>query len=310
MIINRRLLGDPRPEDYGWGIGPGVIVPPPTDEARNMGVNYQFNSEIYVDLHGGNCGSFAGSYGFSTFWYPPAILARNSQQPRPNGLDFAGKTILAKDLLDVKSMNCITNVMLAAFCAWDGGQLATSEVLDFVTDSPASLGNTSGCGSQYDNHGDLLGGNFSRTVQTGGRCADVVDVNATFDAGDALPTPDSILNQHQYRYPDLGQQTHDKAWEVAAPGRGNLTSGEQKDLVRISPNDEPWMDLNGNLSEAALETEDGHFTGRFALKFRGVGYGSSRSDLNVKPVNGENILRIQRPEAKAAYIGGRCMRFR
>jgi hypothetical protein len=52
------------------------------------------------------------------------------------------------------------------------------------------------------------------------------------------------------------------------------------------------------------------FTGKFALKFRGVGYGSSRSDLNVTPIKGESVLRIQRPEAKAAYSGGRCMRFK
>ncbi len=38
--------------------------------------------------------------------------------------------------------------------------------------------------------------------------------------------------------------------------------------------------------------------------------GSARSDLNVKPVKGESVLRVQRPEAKAAYTGGRCMRFK
>jgi hypothetical protein len=27
-------------------------------------------------------------------------------------------------------------------------------------------------------------------------------------------------------------------------------------------------------------------------------------------IKGENFKRIQRPEAKAAYTGGRCMRFR
>jgi hypothetical protein len=80
--------------------------------------------------------------------------------------------------------------------------------------------------------------------------------------------------------------------------------------VRINAADEPWMDLNGNLSEAVLDVTGAAFTGTFGLKYRGIGYGSARSDLNITLIKGENVLRVQRPEAKAAYIGGRCMRFR
>ncbi len=314
ITIARRLLGDPRPEDEGWTgpPGPGVILPPPTDQPRNLGLNYQFGSEIYVDLHGNNCGTFDGSYGFPTFFYPANILSRDGQLPRASGIDFAGQTIAPKDLLDVKSMNCITNAMLAAFCAWDGGQLATDEVLDHVTASPKSLGNTSGCGTQIDNHGNLLNNSMEGTVQSGGRCPAVPDINATFDAGDVLPIAGSPLNNHNYHYPDTGAQTHDKSWQVSAPGRASLASGAgaQIDVIRINNGDEPWVDLHGNLNEAALDMSGGTFTGKFALKYRGVGYGSSRSDLNAKPVKGEDVLRIQRPEAKAAYIGGRCMRFK
>jgi len=216
-VIARRLLGDPRPEDNGWGIGPGVVIPPPTDEPRNLGVNYQFNSETYVDLHGMNCGTWDDTYGWPTYYYPPDILARNSQLPRADGKTNAGQSIAAKDFLDTKAMNCITNAMLAAFCAGDGGQLATDEVLDYVTSSPASYGYAvSGCGTQYDNHGDLLKSppDYTRTVQTGGKCADVKLINATFDAGDALPEPNSPLNEHHYWYPWLesptgGNVTHD-----------------------------------------------------------------------------------------------------
>ena len=315
ITIARRLLGDPRPEDEGWEgpPGPGVILPPPTDEKRRLGINYQFGSEIYVDLHGMSCATWTNTYGFPTYWYPPEVLNRDGQLPRADGVNHAGASVAAKDLLDVKSMNCITNAMLAAFCAWDGGQLATDEVLDYITAAPPTLGNTSGCGTQYDNHGELLNNVFTNTVQTGGRCAPVALVNATFDAGDALPVPDSPLNIHNYHYPDTGAQTHDKAWQVAAPGRASLAlqaSGKAVDAVRINPDDEPWMDLHGNLSEAALDVSGGASTGLFALKYRGIGYGSARSDLNVKLMRGETVSRIQRPEAKGAYTGGRCMRFR
>ena len=306
LLVGRRLLGDPRPEDAGNNgpPGPGVILPPDTDQVKNMGLNYQFGSEIYVDLHGADCGTWNGAYGFPTFFYPAPILARSGQAPRVDGRGFLGETIPAQDALDVKSMNCITNAMLAAFCAWDGGQLATDEALDFVTDTPASLGNVSGCGTQYDNHGNLLGNNFTGTVQTGGRCAPVSQINATFDGGDTLPVKGSPLNAHNYHYPDLGNQTADKAWEIAAPGR------VQADSVAILPGVEPWMDLNGNVSEAALDMTGATFTGNFALKYRGIAYGTSRSDLNMTLMKGETIRRIQRPEAKGGYIGGRCMRFR
>lgn len=315
VIVPRRLLGDPRPEDEGSTDppGPGVILPPPTDEPRSLGVNHQFGSEVYVDLHGMGCGVWPNAYGSPTYWYSPEILARDSQLPRADGRGFNGETIPARELLDVKAMNCIPNDMLAAFCAWDGGQLATDEVLDFVTKTPASLGNTSGCGSQYDNHGELGRNVFTNTVQTGGTCPPVIQINATFDAGDALPVPDSPLNTHNYHYPDLGGATHDKAWQISAPGRASSSpaaGGRAVDAIALRPGDEPWMDLAGNLSEAAFDMTGGSFSGLFAIKFRGIGYGSSRSELNVKPVRGETILRVQRPEAKGMYTGGRCMRFR
>ncbi len=309
-IIARRLLGDPRIEDGTGNPGPGVILPPDTDQPRNMGVNYQFGSAVYVDLHGQNCGTFPGSYGFPTYWYPGAILARDGQLPRASGVTAQGTNVQPQDLLDVKSMNCITNAMLAAFCAWDGGQLATDEVLDFVTETPAPRGNISGCGEQIDNHGELGNNVFTNTIQTGGRCAPLALVNATFDAGDHLPIEGSPLNMHNYHFPDTGTQTHDKAWTIAAPGRASLANGAQVDAVKINPADEPWMDLHGNLNEAALDMSGATFSGSFALKNRGIGYGSSRSNLNVRPIPGETVLRIQRPEAKAAYSGGRCMRFR
>ncbi len=285
ITINRLLLGDPR-HDGETNPGPGVIVPPAVDQVVNLGLNYQFSGTVYADVHGNNCGTYPNSYGFPTYWYPDAVVISNGEVPRT----------LTKDLLDTKSMNCITNAMLAAFCAWDGGQLATNEVINFVTASPVDRpDNVSGCGTQYDNHGDLLGDYFGRTVQKGGKCADVELINATFDAGDNLPFPypASILNKHNYMYPYMNV-TSDKVWQIAAPGRVTID------------NVDGWMDLAGNLSESVINTT----TGRFGLKGRGIGYGSARSDLNVLPLKGEDVLRIHRPEVKSALSGGRCMRFK
>jgi hypothetical protein len=210
-------------------------------------------------------------------------MTKNGEVPRA----------VAQELLDVKSMNCITNAMLAAFCAWDGGQLATDDVIDYVTGSPERSDVVSGCGTQYDNHGELLGNIRTNSVQSGGRCPDVSVINATFDAGDVLPTQGPDLNVHRYSYPDVGPGTSDKVWQIAAPGRvtADYVGG--------------WMDLAGNLSESVINTQ----TRRFSLKGRGIGYGSARSDLNVQLMPGETILRVQRPEVKSALSGGRCMRF-
>jgi len=289
MTINRLLLGDPR-HDGELNPGPGVIVPPAVDGTVDLGTDFQFGAQVYADVHGNNCGLFAGSYGFPTFYYPANILTHNNEVPRASEL---------KDVLDAKSMNCITNVMLAAFCEWDGGQLATEEIMNFVTDSPVRDISVSGCGTQHDDHGELLGNVFTNTVQAGGRCPAVNQVIATFDAGENLPVPGSPLNSHLYWFPaSLVASTSDKSWQIASPGQ------IAADAVRISPGDEPWMDMAGNLSEAVLDGT------RFGLKFRGVGYGSARSDLNTQLMPGETIPRLRRPEVKSALSGGRCMRFK
>jgi hypothetical protein len=210
--------------------------------------------------------------------------------------------------------------MLQAFCQWatnGEGQLATSEVMDFVTQTPSSLGNNSGCGTQYDNHGVILDPNakVDPSVRSGGKCPNLNVVNATFDAGGQLPTvflggvevPDPIKNAGNFLnwniymfpyYPKAAVVTSEKPYQVEAPGRV------------AADNIDGWMDLAGNLSEAVLETSNGVFSGRFGLKYRGIGYGSARSDLNVSLMPGETILRIQRPEVKSALVGARCMRFK
>jgi len=297
ITIDRLLLGDPR-HDGETDPPPGVVLPPANNQTVNLGLNHQFGAQVYADLHGNNCGVFPGAYGFPTYYYSPDILIQNGEVPRS---DFIGPngSIAAQEALDVKSMNCITNVMLAVFCIWDGGQLATTDVLDYITANNNASDDVSGCGSQYDSHGELLGNIFTHTIQTGGRCANVIDINATFDAGDYLPVLGSFLNKHVYSYPNVSNVANDKSWQIAAPGR-IIT-----DIVKIN-NKEPWMDIAGNLNEAVINPHNG----LFGIRHRGIGYGSSRSDLNVTLMPGETILRVQRPEAKSALVGGRCMRFK
>jgi len=238
---------------------------------RNVGTSSAFGAPLYIYVHGHNCGNLPGSYGFPTFWYPDAVLTGRGEVPRAEGFDENGASIPPKDVLDVKSMTCIPNAILAAFCHWDGGQLATDEVLDFITNAPASLGNQAGCGT---------------------RCAPDEAVQATTDSGN----DNGIL----YRFPFYADDaTHEGAFRIATPGRVFT------DVVRINVGDEPWMDLHGNVQEVVLDVKGASFTGKFGLKYRGIGYVSARAGGNADPP-----AKFTFPEYKAGYSGGRCMRFK
>jgi hypothetical protein len=236
---------------------------------RNTGTNFQFNAQLFAYVHGHNCINSAGSYGFPTFWLPNDVMTKNGGLPRRDAIDGKGTVFLAKDYLDVKSAGCVTNAMFAAFCHWDGGQLATDEVLDFVTNAPANLGNGQGCGS---------------------RCAPLASVNATSDSGSGISP---VYNFPYFADP---QPTHEGTSRIAAPGR------VVADVVRLAAADEPWMDLHGNMEEAVLDMNGAAFTGNFGLKYRGIGYSSARALTNPTT--------LKYPEYKAAYTGGRCMRFK
>jgi hypothetical protein len=275
----------PKIWDNGWNMflpsdteADGIVVPRDPSKAteakpwnRNTGTDYQFNGQLYIYVHGHNCINTASSYGFPTFWLPPNVMAKNGDGtkpglPRANAFDGNGVMYPAKDYLDVKSATCVTNAMLAAFCHWDGGQLATDEVLDFVTNNPTP-GNQATCGS---------------------RCAPLASINATSDSGQT-PT--------NYYFPYFADgTTHEGTSRIAAPGR------MQGDVVRINAGDEPWMDLHGNLEESVLDVSGATFTGNFGLKYRGIGYNSSRALTNPAA--------LTKPEYKAGYTGGRCMRFK
>jgi len=269
ITIAKELLGDRRPN-----AAPDATPVPETDEPRKTGVDFQFNGSLFVYLHGNNCSTHAPTgYGFPTFFYPANVLAKMGPEyiPRADGKDYAGGLVPASEHLEVKAMNCISNALLAAFCHWDGGQLATDEVLDFITNAPANLGNAAGCGS---------------------RCAPLNAVQQSGDSG----TDTGIVYRFPF-YPD--EVTHEGAFRIATPGRVHT------DVVRINAGDEPWMDLHGNVHEIVLDMNGANFTGNFGLKYRGIGYSSARAGGNNGPP-----AKFTFPEYKAAYSGGRCMRWK
>lgn len=264
------------------GLGNGVPSP------ANLGLNYIFGSVLYVYVHGSNCyQGGSGSYGYPTFWYPPDVMTMNGGHPR----------FFSKEELDVKAMTCIPNAVLAAFCHWDGGQLATDEVLDFVTGSPLARPETTGGGGLGERACGCTGGSCNN------RCPLTSAVNAIRDAGNAFNDP------YRYFYPTGAAPGHEGVQRIAPPGR---MAGD-----RVVFNGGEWADLGGNLNEVAIDTTDGVTQGRFTLKYRGIGFRSARLGGNRGNGNAANPIgtaanpaRFSLPEYKAAYSGGRCMRYR
>jgi hypothetical protein len=249
----------------------------PSDNPANVGVFYSFNATRYTYIHGDNCFVGGTSYGFPTYHFPANVQALSGAAERavPND-DNGALAVGAKEQLDMKSMNCIPAAVLAAFCHWDGGQLATDEVLDFVTGTPATLGFASGC--------------------TGSRCPPLAQVQATSDSGS-----DSGLLYYYPYYAGTSEGTS----RVAAPGR--VTT----DVVRLNAGDDPWMDIRGNMHEIVLDVAGATFNNQFGIKYQGLGYSSARAGGNsVSPTAPALTGRYNWPEYKAAYSGGRCMRFK
>lgn len=169
--FRNKFIGD-------WGINNGTFTIDPGLINTLGGVH--FYPEFYVTSgswpapdysasHGFNCTNEVNSYGYGTYWFPPGVTG-------PNGKAHS------QQILDEKSMNCATNALFAAFCAWDGGQLASEEVYDFVANG--------------------------RTPNArGANCAG--GINTTADAGAACYAV--------YYYP--AGTNYDDAGRIAAPGR-------------------------------------------------------------------------------------------
>ncbi len=306
--IPRLNLGDPRHDGVPQSQAPvGVIVPPRTDQTVNVGFWNQFVSSPFpfLDTHGNNLYIGPGQYGFPTFWYSPDVLKLSNQTARQDAKDNNGILMPAKDWLAVKSMNGMTSALAEAFCAYEGGVVQTIEVFDFVTKTNERI-DVAVCGVNHMNHGNLLGGSMYGTFVDGSSLIPAAkDTNFSFDAGFALPSRNFPLNTQNYHFPDIqGDQTADKGWQIAAPGR------MVKDKVTIPGNAEPYMDMCGNVAEQVAQTKNGKLNGRFAIRGFGIGVGSEFSDLDATDIDGTGILRLEHAEAKSALTGFRCQYYK
>ncbi len=157
-----------------------------------------------------------GSFGASTYWQESNRISAYGIPPR----------ILPRATLDAKPMNCAMPMMYAAFCAWDGGELALLEDYYDVWPStypwgPADIGrpNYNWCNGRLNNGGWT--------------CQDTTLGNM------------GIF----YQFPNGTAESRDLSIWIAGPGRFPM------DATTAKSGGESWMDFYGNLAE---------YTGNFA----------------------------------------------
>lgn len=178
-----------------------------------------------------------GAYGHPTYWQPPADL-KPYRIGKPDGAGVPdGMRRYSREELDKKSVNCVMPLMLATFCAWDGGELArTNDFREVWGTRPVALGAT----TVYIPWAAMLNvGEFNWRNGHGTTCN---------------PAWPGCVNPQPYHtvFPLLDaaggafNPANDDAPAVAAPGRFKL------DVTAItSASGEGWFDVGGNMMDAA-----------------------------------------------------------
>jgi hypothetical protein len=108
----------------GWPVAWTNMLPTMLDNGTTAVDFTGIYQELGPDVHppssvGANEGCFVDNFGARTYRLPDAVNARMS-----DGQYYT------QAFLDERALNCVTIPMLAAFCAWDGGKLATKEQID------------------------------------------------------------------------------------------------------------------------------------------------------------------------------------
>jgi hypothetical protein len=166
-----------------------------------------------MDNYGGSRGCYNGEGTFSanTYWQPQADLDEYGMKQRE----------LPRETADSKSLNCVMPIMLVAFCAWDGGELAThADYLDAWGPTKFPWGAD-----------DLLRPNYNWCNGEPGT------------GGFTCQDPALGGNGRFYESPKNTSLANDMSPLIAAPGRFT------RDATARKSGGESWMDLYANLAE-------------------------------------------------------------
>lgn len=137
------------------------------DEGKGFDGVYQQLGPIHYGVEGpGNEGCLTKEIGNARTYRLPDDVNKNL---------FNDVQQYTQDVLDKKSLQCVTWYMVAAFCAWDGGRMPTLDEINFAFDNGAPAqhkfpwGNTpapAGWNDAYDTEADAK--KFGKVTPTGG----------------------------------------------------------------------------------------------------------------------------------------------
>ena len=276
----------------------------------DMGVyRHLGNTTVFPDRPCANCGQGCwlgtGQYdvGHPTYW--------GNKDWQDNGGSATRRFSQAE--LDVKSLNCMTQVMLAAFCAWDGGRLPTVDELGYQawrTDTSWPWGNSPGVGEVMPGATEVV--TFPDRTE---RLVQMTRNNGTYNANAPLfnvtnwkPVQEIGMPNVRYTWPLIpasswGQQ--DMAYLIASPGR--MVNDVRRGYVNPETNtEEGWNDLAANLMEATGDyrsNDDGNHGTFPRVAWVGGSFEVHAPSRMGHEANG-NVL------TKYGKMGGRCARAR
>ena len=141
---------------------PGALGAGPTEYALKATSAYHQLAYTLFFNQGGTQGCWMQGTGTHTYWMSDTIQSIIGDIPFRN----------PQDTMDEKSLNCVSALMVAAFCKWDGGRPAKIEELDFLWkgtypwgNAPTPAGYNLANGQKSPASGDLTVANYLYAYQ-------------------------------------------------------------------------------------------------------------------------------------------------
>lgn len=176
-----------------------------------------------------------GAYGHNAYWQPPADLKPYGIGTKDGAGAATGNRIYSQAQLDTKAVQCVMPMMLAAFCAWDGGELARTADYHAIWGNRTSVVGTQNVKIPWATL--LPVGQFNWRNGHGASCG-----NLAAWPGCVNPQPPF------YAWPAGGDAADDDSPAIGAPGRFPMditaTVASGADAVG-------WYDVGGNMMESA-----------------------------------------------------------
>ncbi|HVJ89681.1 MAG TPA: hypothetical protein VM580_07735 [Labilithrix sp.] len=271
---------------------------------RGFGVyDHLGNSVFFEDRPSAFQGCWVGSAP-SQIGHPTYYFDKDTQKNEFG----AAQRKFSQEELDVKSLNCVTQILLEAFCAWDGGGRlptfaelganstnsawgtatypwgASPSIKQTTSTDPAVCPNI----IPYPQNGTYSLVPMPTNYEAAARC-NPTNVNAEESYDPSWP-------QVRYAWPPITGAGNDTAFLVAAPGR------MRNDYRAIAGQGDGFYDVGGNLLEATHDFEGTDDPNHNSLpRTRWVG-GSFEGHSVGRAYHNYNVL------VKYGKTGGRCWR--